>query len=195
MQLGCFLLQLAFLEMLTHLTPPDSFRLQNSVFTWMSSTTEAMLTRLLSDSKTIDQFTSTNQKRLAASYTVAVDTLRKHQIPFIPAQGGHFIWVDLRQYIPPAFKAAASQGDRNQEYLLWRAMLNEGVYVNLGAAFTEHKVGFFRLTFSVPIPMLELGLKRMLRALQLTYDPLRASTTATAATTTPTTTAVVTGDA
>ncbi|GJJ69679.1 hypothetical protein EMPS_02027 [Entomortierella parvispora] len=164
-----------------------------AVFSWMSSTTEAMLTRLLADGKTVDEFTSTNQKRLAASYTFAVDTLRKHQIPYLPAQGGHFLWMDLRQYIPPAFKAAAAQGDRNQEYLLWRAMLNEGVYVNLGAAFSERKVGFFRLSFSVPIPMLELGLKRMLRALQLTYDPLRVSTASTTATTT-TTPAVVAGN-
>ncbi|KAG0051855.1 hypothetical protein BGZ83_003256 [Gryganskiella cystojenkinii] len=147
-----------------------------AVFTWISSTTEAMLTKLLSDPLTIDRFTSTNQKRLAESYSFAVDLLRKHKIPFIPAQGGHFLWIDLRQFIPPSFRVAAQSGDRHAEYLLWRAMLKEGVYVNLGEAFTERKVGFFRLTFSVPIWMLDLGLKRMLRALQLTYDPLRVGT-------------------
>ena len=142
----------------------------------MSSTTEAMLTKLLSDPLTIDRFTSTNQKRLAESYSFTVDLLRKHKIPFIPAQGGHFLWVDLRQFIPPSIRIAAQSGDRQAEYLIWRAMLKEGVYVNLGEAFTEHKVGFFRLSFSVPIWMLDLGMKRMFRALQQTYNPLRVGT-------------------
>ncbi|KAG0206085.1 hypothetical protein BGX28_002444 [Mortierella sp. GBA30] len=139
-----------------------------AVFNWMASTTEAMLIKLLENPDTIDQFTKTNQKRLAESYTLAVDTLREHNIPFIPAQGGHFIWIDLRQYIPSGLVSSATAGDRAAEYLLWRAMLDEGVYVNLGQAFTERKVGFFRLTFSVPLPMLKLGLERMLKACQLT---------------------------
>ncbi|KAG0364038.1 hypothetical protein BGZ54_007898 [Gamsiella multidivaricata] len=139
-----------------------------AVFTWISSTTEAMLTKLLESPQTIDNFTKTNQLRLAKSYTLAVDTLRAHNIPFIPAQGGHFLWMDLRQYIPASFAAKASAGDREAEYLLWRAMLDQGVYVNLGEAFAERKIGFFRLTFSVPSEMLKLGLERMIRACQAT---------------------------
>ncbi|KAF8941585.1 pyridoxal phosphate-dependent transferase [Dissophora ornata] len=138
-----------------------------AVFTWISSTTDAMITKLLESPETIEKFTKTNQQRLAESYTLTVDTLRKHNIPFIPAQGGHFIWIDLRQYIPASFASAASAGDREAEYLLWRAMLGEAVYVNLGEAFTERKVGFFRLTFAVPPAMLKLGLDRMIKACQL----------------------------
>ncbi|KAF9562299.1 hypothetical protein EC968_005328 [Mortierella alpina] len=139
-----------------------------AVFNWMASTTEAMLIKLLEDPAKIDLFTETNQKRLAESYTLTVDTLREHQIPFLPAQGGHFLWIDLRKYIPTHLVSVASTGDREAEYLLWRAMLDKGVYVNLGAAFTEKKVGFFRLTFSVPLDMLRLGLQRMLEACEHT---------------------------
>ncbi|KAG0098009.1 hypothetical protein BGZ93_001391 [Podila epicladia] len=137
-----------------------------AVFTWMSSTTEAMITKLLSNPDTIETFTQTNQKRLAESYTLAVDTLRAHDIPFLPAQGGHFLWVDFRQFIPRSLIASAAAGERAAEHLLWRAMLDRGVYVNLGEAFSESKVGFFRLTFAVPVPMLKLGLDRMLHACQ-----------------------------
>lgn len=132
----------------------------------MSSTTEAMITKLLSDPNTIETFTQTNQKRLAESYTLAVDTLRAHNIPFLPAQGGHFLWADFRQFIPRSLTASAAAGDRAAEHLLWQAMLDRGVYVNLGEAFLESKVGFFRVTFAVPVPMLKLGLKRMLQACQ-----------------------------
>ncbi|KAG0352471.1 hypothetical protein BG005_008061 [Podila minutissima] len=137
-----------------------------AVFTWMSSTTEAMITKLLSDPDTIETFTQTNQKRLAESYTLAVDTLREHNIPFLPAQGGHFLWADFRQFIPRSLTASAASGERAAEHLLWHAMLDRGVYVNLGEAFSESKVGFFRLTFAVPVPMLKLGLYRMLHACQ-----------------------------
>ncbi|KAG0272847.1 hypothetical protein BGZ95_011353, partial [Linnemannia exigua] len=108
-----------------------------AVFTWMSSTTEAMLTKLLSDPIVIEDFTKTNQARLAESYTCTVDTLRKYKIPYLPAQGGHFIWIDLRQFIPSNLVSAAQAGERSAEYLVWRAMLKEGVYVNLGEAFSE----------------------------------------------------------
>ncbi|KAG0063537.1 pyridoxal phosphate-dependent transferase [Linnemannia elongata] len=138
-----------------------------AVFTWMSSTTEAMLTKLLSDPVVIEDFTKTNQARLAESYTHTVDTLREHNIPFLPAQGGHFIWIDLRQFIPSHLVSSAQAGERSAEYLVWRAMLKEGVYVNLGEAFSERLVGFFRLTFSVPVPMLKVGLERMIKACRL----------------------------
>ncbi|KAF9313069.1 hypothetical protein BG003_005648 [Podila horticola] len=127
---------------------------------------KAMITKLLSDPDTIETFTQTNQKRLAESYTLTVDTLRAHHIPFLPAQGGHFLWADFRQYIPRSLAASAAAGERAAEHLLWRAMLDRGVYVNLGEAFSESKVGFFRLTFAVPVPMLKLGLDRMLHACQ-----------------------------
>ncbi|KAG0258962.1 hypothetical protein BG011_002965 [Mortierella polycephala] len=141
-----------------------------SVFTWMASTTEAMVIKLLSDPKAIDTFTKTNQQRLAESYTYAVDLLREHKISYIPAQAGHFLWIDLRTYIPSSFVSAASAGDRAAEYLLWRNMLDEGVYVNLGEAFSESKVGFFRLSFSVPLPQLKIGMERMIKACQKTVS-------------------------
>ncbi|KAI8363515.1 pyridoxal phosphate-dependent transferase [Mortierella sp. GBAus27b] len=139
-----------------------------AVFTWISSTTEAMVTKLLEDPETIERFVKKNQKRLAKSYTVAVDTLRAHNIPFLPAQGGHFIWVDLRQYIPPPLLHLAEAGHREAEYRLFKTMVDEGVYVNLGEAFAMRKVGFFRLTFSVPVPVLKIGLERLIRACQVT---------------------------
>ncbi|KAK3813025.1 MAG: pyridoxal phosphate-dependent transferase [Benniella sp.] len=143
-----------------------------SVFTWIASTTESMLIKLLENPKTIDRFTRTNQKRLAESYTLTVNTLRAHRIPYIPAQGGHFIWIDLRQFIPPSLVNIAATGDRGAEYRLFNAMLDQGVYVNLGEAFTEKKVGFFRLSFSVPIPMLKIGLERLIKACQATLQSL-----------------------
>ncbi|KAF9974361.1 hypothetical protein BGZ73_002247 [Actinomortierella ambigua] len=137
-----------------------------AVFNWIASTTEAMCTHLLSDGKVIDEFTRTNQERLAESYTETANFLRAHKIPFIPAQAGHFLWMDLRQFIPQSLVASAQAGDREAELKLWYAMLDEGVYVNLGLAFTERTVGFFRLTFSLPVPMLKLGLERMMRAIE-----------------------------
>ncbi|KAG0237557.1 hypothetical protein BGW41_008357 [Actinomortierella wolfii] len=137
-----------------------------AVFNWISSTTEAMCTHLLSDGAVIDRFTKTNQQRLAESYTFASDFLRSHDIPFIPAHAGHFLWMDLRKYIPASLTASALAGDRAAELKLWHAMIDEGAYVNLGLAFTERTVGFFRLTFSLPVPMLQLGLERMMRAIE-----------------------------
>ncbi|KAF9579015.1 hypothetical protein BGW38_004911 [Lunasporangiospora selenospora] len=111
-----------------------------AVFTWISSTTEAMALRLLSEPKTVDHFMRTNQKRLAQSYMVAATVLREHGIPFIPAQGGHFLWMDLRQFFPEHLAQAAKAGERGPEYVLWHAMLEEGVLLNPGEMFTESQV-------------------------------------------------------
>ncbi|KAF9412043.1 hypothetical protein BGZ94_001163, partial [Podila epigama] len=141
-----------------------------AVFTWMSSTTEAMITHLLSSPERIKSFTQTNQDRLAESYTFAVNMLREHGIPYVPAQGGHFLWADFRKFIPQSLVASANEGDRKAEHLLWRAMIDHGVYVNLGEAFSESKVGFFRITFAVPVPMLRLGFERMFEACRRTFS-------------------------
>ncbi|KAF9928551.1 hypothetical protein BGZ65_006216 [Modicella reniformis] len=140
-----------------------------AVFTWMSSPIEAMIIKLVENPATIDWFVKTNQRRLAESYTLTVDILRAHRIPFLPAQGGHYIWIDLRQYIPSALVNMAAAGEREAEYMLWKAMLDKGVYLNLGVAFSEKKVGFFRLSFSVPPWLLRIGLERMLRACERTF--------------------------
>ncbi|KAF9433135.1 hypothetical protein BGZ76_009835 [Entomortierella beljakovae] len=137
-----------------------------SVFTWIASTTEAMVIKLLENPKNIAEFTKINQARLAKSYTLATDFLTQHNIPYIPAQGGHFIWIDFRQFIPSSFKAAAEGGDHDVEYHMWHSMLDAGVYINPGDAFTERIVGFYRLSFSVPPTMLKEGLDRIIKGLR-----------------------------
>lgn len=132
-----------------------------SVFTWISSTTEAMVIKLLENPETIERFTKTNQTRLAESYTVATEILHEHNVPFIPAQGGHFLWMDLSQFIPSSFKSAAALGDHEIEYRLWDAMVDGGVHVYPGDTFAERKVGFYRLSFSVPPEVLKEGLTRL----------------------------------
>jgi hypothetical protein len=52
--------------------------------------------RILSHPSKVQEFFEQNNERLRESYTSLTSLLRHHGIPFLPAQAGFFLLLDLR---------------------------------------------------------------------------------------------------
>ncbi|RUS12526.1 pyridoxal phosphate-dependent transferase [Endogone sp. FLAS-F59071] len=114
-----------------------------------------------------EKFLTTNQRRLAESYERLTHFLRSHSINYLPAQAGHFIFIDLRSFLPkpPTSNGPVPDGARQAERALARSFIDHGVYIAAGEAFHSEEEGWFRLTFAIDWEMLQIGLKRMMTAL------------------------------
>nr|CAG8521906.1 12692_t:CDS:2 [Entrophospora candida]CAG8529008.1 14380_t:CDS:2 [Entrophospora candida] len=123
---------------------------------WVGTPAENIATNLLADENYIDWFLTTNQRRLGESYTRATNLLNENKISFLPAQAGHYIWIDFREYV---------QGNRSKEHELYKEFLKNGVYVSLGDAFHAEEPGWFSLAFAVEWDALKLGIQRIIDVL------------------------------
>ena len=127
-----------------------------SELSWVGTPSENIATNLLADENYIDWFLTTNQRRLSEAYSRVVTLLSDSKIPYLPAQAGHYIWIDLREYV---------SGNRNQEHELFRKILQNGVYIALGDAFHSEEPGWFSLTFAVEGEMLRTAVSRIVEVL------------------------------
>ena len=103
---------------------------------------------MLQNEKDLTRFISTNQSRLAEAYRFATSWLRQRNIPYLPAYAGHFIFIDLRKFLPQSDpKGAKITEPAQQEAQLWLTLLADGVYLAPGAFYGHSEPGWFRLTF------------------------------------------------
>jgi 1-aminocyclopropane-1-carboxylate synthase len=79
-----------------------------------------------------------------------------HKIDYIEGEAGVFFLLDVRSHGIATFK--------DEQDLLVR-MVDYGVYIAPGFSFYTNEPGFFRLTFALPWPILENGLKQFVKAL------------------------------
>lgn len=87
-----------------------------------------------------------------------------------------FIWVDLRKYLRGTDEVATlaihrmtpqEKGKYQQRELeMGNRFFANGVFIAMGTNFATEELGWFRLSFTVPREALEVGLQRMLKALQ-----------------------------
>jgi bifunctional pyridoxal-dependent enzyme with beta-cystathionase and maltose regulon repressor activities len=142
-------------------------------FSWISSTTDTLVTKMLEDETWVDWFLKTNQRRLAESYEHLTQFLRTHNINYLPAQAGSFIWIDLRSFLP---KPADQNPQKHAaEVVLYNTFLDHGIYIAGGEAFHTEEEGWFRLTFAVDWDTLHEGLRRMVVALGGNVDGINGN--------------------
>ncbi|BGP41492.1 hypothetical protein JCM10449v2_005480 [Rhodotorula kratochvilovae] len=125
----------------------------------VSSAADALFSSLLL-SPSLPAFLSLNQARLAAAYARATAFLAAQGVPYRPASAGHFVWVDLRAWLP------RGKGDAEGEAVLAQALWSAGVNLGRGTAYGGEP-GWFRLTFTVREDYFAEGLERLGRALML----------------------------
>lgn len=120
---------------------------------------------LLNDEKYLDWYLATNRHRLTKTYDYMKAFLRHHQIPYVPSNAGHFLLVDLRNFIKPADDGVETR--KIAEAKLSSLFITNGVYVAPGAQYHHPVPGFFRLTFSIEPVALVVGLERIEKTLGL----------------------------
>lgn len=154
----------------------------------VSSAADALWSGLLLDPVALPEYLKMNQQKLSEAYSDAVAFLEEHKIPFRPSNAGHFIWIDLRAFLPTeTLSGEPLELGMPQEEELVNRFAKAGVVVvrrtfplpplaaplisprpqARGAAYGCTTAGSFRLTFTVRSDYIELGFGRIERALGL----------------------------
>ncbi|GAA5826939.1 hypothetical protein JCM5353_004772 [Sporobolomyces roseus] len=135
----------------------------------ISSASDILWSSLLLDPVALPTYLEMNRSRLAQAYQHAISFLEQHEILYRPSNAGHFVWIDLRRYLP---ERAAEDGrylesgvEREEE--LAKHFLRNGINVARGSAYSYPIPGFFRLTFTLRPDYFKIGLKRFESALAL----------------------------
>ncbi|KAG9084073.1 hypothetical protein FRC06_004249 [Ceratobasidium sp. 370] len=110
----------------------------------MSSASDALCTRLLSDISFRDWFLEGNRRRLRKAFEVVGDWCTYHKLPFVSASVGVFFVVDLA----PVLGHVASEGANAYEQTI--AGFNAGVYIVPMTISEDSIVTRYRMTFTLP---------------------------------------------
>lgn len=85
------------------------------------------------DDVELEHYLKTNMTRVRQAYDRAVAFLEKHKIPFVPSSAGHFVWIDLRRWMPAKDKDGQPfKNADDQETRLWLELLEGGICAWLG---------------------------------------------------------------
>lgn len=110
-----------------------------------SGDTQHLLGSMVSDETWLGHYLTEMPRRLGEAYGRTTAALDAAGIPYVPAEAGFFLLVDLRSFLEaPTFVA---------EHALWRLMLDEAkVNLTPGAACHIAEPGFMRLCFAAAPP-------------------------------------------
>ncbi|CAK8544219.1 unnamed protein product [Lathyrus sativus] len=110
-------------------------------FGLVSTQTQYLMAKMLSDDEFVDKFLAESAKRLAQRYRVFTAGLIKVGIKCLQSNGGLFVWMDLRGLLKNAtFKS---------ELKLWRVIIHEvKINVSPGVSFHCSEPGWFRVCYA-----------------------------------------------
>ena len=107
----------------------------------VSNITQHIFAELLSDHRFLRRYIRENQKRLTQSYATVIHTLKKLSIPYVPARGSLFVWVELSRFL--------SKPTLKEEHKFWLKLYNNtGILLTPGNGFGHSKYGQYRLVHS-----------------------------------------------
>ena len=66
-----------------------------SMFTSVCSVTQAAMASVFEDDALVETYVAENKRRVSKSYKIVSEGLASHGIPFVPAEGGLFVWAYL----------------------------------------------------------------------------------------------------
>ncbi|KAL9005587.1 MAG: hypothetical protein Q9188_001635 [Gyalolechia gomerana] len=156
-----------------------------SLFSWPASVAEHYWTHLLNDRPFLDYYFKENSKRLAEGYTILTTFLKKREIKWIGgSNAGFFIWVDFRSFLgkgihvdedekvetvaverpSQVYRTSKKAGERDDWF--FQKLIKAKVFVASGNAFFAEEHGWYRVSFSIPKEVLQVGLERLGRVLE-----------------------------
>ncbi|KAG8721141.1 hypothetical protein FRC08_015439 [Ceratobasidium sp. 394] len=133
----------------------------------MSSASDALFTRVLSDVSFRDWFLEENRRRLSKAFEVVGDWCTYHMLPFVPASAGVFFVVDLAPILGRVEGPGASAYE--QTVAGFKCMQNTGVYIVPMTISEDPIVTRYRMTFALPPETMLLALQRIEQAFGLNH--------------------------
>ncbi|KAK4335631.1 Aminotran_1_2 domain-containing protein [Rhodotorula toruloides] len=154
----------------------------------MGSPTDILWSALL-ESPELPDYLAKNRQVLSSAYQYVTAWLEAHDLPYTPANAGHFVLVDFRAHVKQVrlddewegaidgassgVKEADSSAERRneeeeagqfkQEIAFLNKLVDAGVYLGPGFSYACPEPGLFRLTFSIRRMELEVALGRIER--------------------------------
>jgi len=124
----------------------------------VSNHTQWILQQILSDHDFVQKYIETNQRRITASYLSVIKTLRRIQIPYVPARGSLFVWADFSAHL---------SSEEDAEYKLWMEIYaGTGILLTPGAGFGHNYQGAFRIVHSlVSLQAMDIAMLKLERFL------------------------------
>lgn len=124
---------------------------------------DVLWTSIIGDEKILTEYLDKAQSRASDTLHFTLQWLEKLNIKHSNPVAGHFIWIDLRAYLPrKTTKGKELTDDRAKEWELFTRLLDEGnVYLAPGVIYHSTIPGFFRLTFTLRREYLKVGMERI----------------------------------
>lgn len=121
----------------------------------VSNYTQWMFEWVFSDHAFVEKYIQTNQQLLTENYLVVVRHLRKLNVPYAPAQGSLFVWLDLSEFLKDNTQALETE--------LWNELYKQtGILLTPGNGFGHTLHGQFRLVHTCFIKEdLEVAMQRL----------------------------------
>lgn len=126
----------------------------------VSNHTQWLLGEILKDEAFIQQYIKENQGLLSESYAMITGYLDRLNIPYSPAQGSLFIWLDLSAFI--------EDKSQNGEEAFWQELYQQtGLLLTPSNGFGHSKLGQFRMVFTYfPKKEMQVAMERLFSFLQ-----------------------------
>lgn len=129
----------------------------NSYLAFLSSPSRYTLwdlEQMLTDKEWVDEYLQGNKVRLRKAYQRLEINLKEMQIPFMEAEAGFFVWIDLREWM--------RNNTKEEEENLWEMLIEARVMLTPSNQCFGSRFGHFRVCYAaVDGVTLELGLRRM----------------------------------
>ena len=121
----------------TFLTAFNNLNLPHMV----SNHTQWLMENVLEDEQFMQSYLDEQQQMLTGSYIVAINTLKKLGIPYVPSYGSLFIWADFSKFLAEETTVA--------ETFFWEQLyLHTGVLLTPGTGFGHSKKGMYRIVYT-----------------------------------------------
>lgn len=124
---------------------------------------DALWCSIIGDHQVLEGYLQEAQSRASDALNFALDWLEGLGIKHSNPVAGHFIWIDMRSYLPKRDrkgKALVEAADQEAE-LFNRLLFDANVYVAPGAIYHSQVPGFFRFTFTIKRNYMKVGMERM----------------------------------
>jgi len=128
--------------------------------TMVSNYTQWIFEKTLNDQQFVETYVKSNQQLLTENYVTVVRQLRALGVPYAPARGSLFVWLDLAEFLNSNSEEAESK--------FWMNMYKQsGILLTPGNGFGHSKRGQFRLVYSYVMNAdLEIAMTRLTKFIQ-----------------------------
>ena len=123
---------------------------------WSHTFSATFFTSFILNDTLVDEYLHEFQTRLKNRYLNTSAALKKHGIPYLPANGALFVWIDLSKWLKYFRGIGGTEkevGSREEEELC-RYLIRNGVYMSMGTVShfspsSQVTILFFKSSFGI----------------------------------------------